>query len=113
MIHVYGIRNCDTVKKALKWLDNHDVVYDFKDYKKGQFDKDVTKRAIDQHGWDKVINKRGTTWRKLDDEAKENMDASSALLCAYQNPSIIKRPLIDQGGDIILGFDEETYADAF
>ena len=98
------------MKKALKWLDEHDVEYRFHDYKKGGFDKDVTLEAIEQHGWDQVLNKRGTTWRQLDDVVKENMDAAGALLTAFQNPSIIKRPLIVNGNNVILGFDADQYA---
>ena len=110
MLHIYGIKNCDTMKKAFKWLGDNNVAYEFHDYKKGGFDKDVTLKAIKQHGWDKVLNKRGTPWRQLPDDVKDNMDDKSALLTAFQNPSIIKRPLIVNGNNVILGFDADQYA---
>jgi arsenate reductase len=112
MTDIYGIKNCDTMKKAFKWLDAHDVAYDFHDYKKDGADKEILRRAIEIHGWDSVINKRGTTWRKLSDEQKSSMDTDSAITAALENPSMIKRPLIVTGDDIFLGFDESVYSSA-
>ena len=110
MTDIYGIKNCDTMKKAFKWLDSHHVSYNFHDYKKVGADKDVLTKAMVQHGWDSVINRRGTTWRKLSDEQKSSMDDMSAVECAMENPSIIKRPLlITDADDILLGFDEGQY----
>lgn len=110
MIKIYGIKNCDTMKKALKWLDDAGVSYDFIDYKKAGVAADLITAAISQHGWEAVINKRGTTWRKLDDDLKNNMNAESALSLAIEQPSVIKRPLLLRDGDITLGFSADAYA---
>jgi arsenate reductase len=112
-ITVYGIKNCSTVKKALAWFYDHDVAYDFHDYKKIAPDTDVLKQAIDQHGWENVINRRGTTWHKLSDDVKNSTNADNAIDLAIKNPSIIKRPLITYDDSIILGFDMDKYEQAF
>jgi len=109
MIEIYGIKNCDTMKKAFRWLDEHDVPYKLHDYKKDGFDAAVIEKAIAQHGWEKVLNKRGTSWRALDDRAKAEMDADRAVSAAAENPSMVKRPLMIAQGEIILGFDEDDY----
>lgn len=113
-VTVYGIKNCDTMKKAFGWLSDNGVDYTFHDYKKQGADQTVLKRAIKQHGWETVINRRGTTWRSLSDDVKNNMTESLAAAEAIKNPSLIKRPLIvcgDKGDDILLGFDPAVYAD--
>lgn len=112
-VYIYGIKNCDTMKKAFKWLEEEKIAYDFRDYKKGEFDADVARQAIDEHGWETVINKRGTTWRKLDDAEKENMDAEKALITAEKNPSLIKRPLVKYKNKTYVGFDQDTYQKEF
>lgn len=109
MITVYGIKNCDTMKKAFNWLNDHGVAYDFHDYKKAGADETVLQNAIAQHGWEQVINRRGTTWRKLDDAIKNTLDADSALQIALEQPSMIKRPLLRSNDEILLGFDPATY----
>ncbi len=109
---IYGIKNCDTMKKAFKWLEGNNVIYDFHDYKKQGVDEDVLSKAIKDHGWEKVINKRGTTWRKLPEDVKNTMDTKSAILHAQENPSLIKRPLLVDGKNSLLGFDENSYKDA-
>lgn len=106
---IYGIKNCDTMKKAFKWLEGNNVIYDFHDYKKQGVDEDVLSKAIKDHGWEKVINKRGTTWRKLPEDVKNDMDAQSAMAHAKENPSLIKRPLLIHGENSLLGFDENSY----
>jgi arsenate reductase len=112
-ITVYGIKNCDTMKKAFKWLNDHDVAYDFHDYKKVGANNIALAHAIDAHGWENVINRRGTTWRKLSDDIKNSMDKNTAIQTANENPSIIKRPMITHGDTIILGFDMDKYEQAF
>lgn len=113
MSDIYGIKNCDTMKKALKWLDDHNVDYTFHNYKKGGFDKGVVKQAIDEHGWEIVINKRGTTWKQLPPTVQKNMDAHKALEIAEDNPSIIKRPLLVRLGNTYIGFNPKDYAELF
>lgn len=112
MITIYGIKNCDTMKKAFKWLGDHNIGYNFHDYKKSGIDESIIKQAITDHGWERVINKRGTTWRQLEDIIKNNIDTKLALNIAIDNPSIIKRPLLLNGNKIIIGFDENTYTKA-
>lgn len=101
------------MKKAFKWLDEHGVDYDFHDYKKIPPDNDVLKQAIEQHGWENVINRRGTTWRKLSNDEKSNINTGNAADLAFETPSIIKRPLITYNDSIILGFDMDKYEQAF
>lgn len=107
---VYGIKNCDTMKKAFAWLESHGIAYDFHDYKKQPAPATLLKRAIDEQGWENVLNRKGTTWRNLPDAVKESMDAAAALQLALDNPSIIRRPMIVQGDDIAFGFDAEAFA---
>ncbi len=112
-VEIYGIKNCDTMKKAFKWLDEHNVSYEFHDYKKEGADAHILEKAIEQHGWDTVINRRGTSWRKLDETLKNSMDEATAIEAALENPSLIKRPLLISGDKITLGFKAELYADLF
>jgi arsenate reductase len=106
---VYGIKNCDSMKKAFVWLDKSGIAYDFHDYKKSGADEAVLKAAIKAHGWENVINRKGTTWRNLSEKTRKNMDEKSALAAALDNPSLVKRPLIVAGKDILLGYDEATF----
>lgn len=108
-VTVYGIRNCDTMKKAFAWLDRRKIAYTFHDYKKSGADKAVLERAIDVHGWENVLNRKGTTWRGLPDGVKDGMTAKRALSVALDNPSVIKRPLVTCGKTILLGFDEAEF----
>ncbi len=101
------------MKKTFKWLDAQNIAYDFHDYKKSGIDEEVLKQAITQHGWENVINRRGTTWRKLPKETQDSMDDDQAIAIADENHSIIKRPLLKQGDDIFLGFKEDAYEGIF
>ena len=109
-IHIYGIRNCDTMKKAFQWLDRHQIPYTFHDYKKSGADATVLAQAIEQHGWESVINRKGTSWRALSDQAKTGMTGETALTAAVDNPSLVRRPLMVYDGAVYLGFDEALYA---
>ncbi|PCJ98511.1 MAG: ArsC family reductase [Zetaproteobacteria bacterium] len=110
---IYGIKNCDTMKKAFKWLEANAVDFIFHDYKKQGTNEAVISDAVKQHGWENVINRRGTTWRKLPDDVKESMDDVAALKVTADNPSIIKRPLLIYQGNITLGFKDAEYAEIF
>ena len=110
---IYGIKNCNSMKKAFDWFDENGISYDFHDYKKQSPDEDVLTKAINAHGWEAVINKKGMTWRKFSDDVKANANADNAVSLALENPSVIKRPLIVSDTDIVLGFDEDTYKEAF
>ena len=110
MLTVYGIRNCNTMKKAFAWLDEHGVDYAFHDYKKQGLDRDRVEQWLDQAGWESLINKRGMTWRRLAAETRDNMDRETAIEVMLDNPSIIRRPLIErEDGEIMLGFDQDRY----
>ncbi|MFP4313824.1 MAG: ArsC family reductase [Alphaproteobacteria bacterium] len=113
MTDIYGIKNCDTMKKAFKWLDAHHIDYTFHDYKKGGFDKGLIESAINAHGWDAVLNKRGTSWRQLPPTIQSNMDDKKALEIAETNPSIIKRPLLYKDKTFTIGFSDDKYAKIF
>ena len=110
---VYGIKNCDTVKKALRWLDDNGISYDFHDYKKEGADKALVQAAIERLGWENVINRKGTTWRALPEKLREQMTDKSALTAALENPSLIRRPMIVRGKSMELGFDEAAYKSLF
>ncbi|MFC3121837.1 ArsC family reductase [Agaribacter flavus] len=113
MAVVYGIPNCDTIKKARRWLADNEVDYEFHDYKKQGVSEDIIKRAIDTFGVDVVINKRGTTYRQLPQETKENLNADNALALVIENASMIKRPILDTGNELFIGFTADKYAEVF
>lgn len=109
MIKVYGIPNCDTMKKARRWLEANGVEYEFHDYKKLGAPENKLKSWIRQTGWETVLNKRGTTWRKLDDKVKDNINNNSAINIMLENPSIIKRPVLESGELLLIGFKQDEY----
>ncbi|HEX2012761.1 MAG TPA: ArsC family reductase [Roseateles sp.] len=111
MITVYGIPNCDTVKRARAWLDEQGLAYRFHDYKKAGVLLPELQRWIAQFGWDKVINRAGTTWRKLDESLKAGVgDAAGAVALAQSQPSVIKRPIVQwSDGRLSLGFTPELF----
>lgn len=113
MIKLYGIPNCDTMKKARAWLAEHGVDYEFHDYKKAGIDAATLRRWIDQVGWEPLINRRGMMWRKVPDEVKAGIDEQSAIRLMLETPSIIKRPVLDTGDAIHVGFKPEQYAAIF
>lgn len=108
MLTVYGIANCDTVKKARRWLQESGVEYAFHDYKKQGCDPTLAREILESLPFEEVVNKRGTTWRKLPDEDKAGLDASSARELIQRETSVIKRPLFRRGDAWLLGFDEES-----
>lgn len=110
---MYGIPNCDTIKKARNWLKQHDVDYRFHDYKKQGVEPAQLRLWVDQLGWENLINKRGTSWRKLDESTRMNMDNELAIKVMLDNPSIIKRPLLVVQEHILLGYDEVKYQQEF
>jgi len=113
MITMYGIPNCDTIKKAKKWLEANDIDYEFHDYKKKGITKAKLKDWCKQADWEVLLNRRGTTWRKLDDEIKDNINKTSAIDIMAENTSIIKRPVIETDNEILVGFSTDTYEAAF
>ena len=110
---MYGIKNCDTIKKARKWLEADGIDSLFHDYKKDGIDEKRLTQWIALHGWEKLINKRGTTWRKLPNDIKDNINEQSAITIMLENTSIIKRPVLDTGSVILIGFSADEYAQQF
>ncbi len=109
-VKLFGIPNCDTMKKARRWLDDNGVAYEFHDYKKLGVPEKELKRWVKEVGWEALLNKRGTTWRKLDDKTKNNIDEASAIKIMLDNPSIIKRPVIESEKVLLVGFDTSEYS---
>ncbi|MES9956488.1 MAG: ArsC family reductase [Sedimenticola sp.] len=113
MITIYGIPNCDTMKKARKWLEAHGVEYQFHDFKKLGLEEKQLKAWVKELGWEILLNRRGMMWRKLEDDVKANIDEASAIDVMLEIPSIIKRPVLDLGNRRIVGFSEASYSELF
>lgn len=111
-ITLYGIKACDTMKKARSWLEEHGVAYAFHDYKASAIDAASLQKWCDEHGWDKVLNRAGTTFRKLDEAHRQDLDQARAIALMLAQPSMIKRPVLDLGERTLLGFKPELYAQA-
>ncbi len=109
-VTLYGIKNCDTVKKARKWLDDHSVPYIFHDFRVDGINKSLINDFLKQIDTETLINKRGTTWRKLSDEEKEIKNKAQAIELILGNPTIIKRPVLTAKGRLTVGFSDEVYA---
>ena len=109
MIHLYGIPNCDTVKRARKWLDTKGIEYAFHDYKKEGADPAKLTKWIETHGVDIVLNRRGTTFRKLSDAEKADIDAAKAVILLEQYPSMIQRPVVEHARGVLVGFKESDW----
>jgi arsenate reductase len=107
---IYGIKNCDTMKKARAWLDSHGVAYSFHDYKADGISKDKLKRWADELGWETLLNRAGTTFRKLPDADKEGLNERKALALMLAQPSMVKRPVLEAGAKLLVGFKPEIYA---
>lgn len=110
---LYGIRNCDTMKKARTWLDGHAVEYRFHDYKTEGIDRANLSGWCAALGWEAVLNRAGTTFRKLPDAERENLDREKAIALMLANPSMIKRPILDRDGALTAGFRPEIYETLF
>ncbi len=113
MTTLHGIKNCDTMKKAWTWLDARGVAYDFHDYRKQGIEAATLKTWARQVGWEVLLNRSGTTFRALPDSAKADMDEAKAIGLMVAQPSMIKRPVLDLGDRIVVGFKPEIYAAAF
>jgi arsenate reductase len=112
-ITIYGIKNCDTMKKARSWLEKHGVDYAFHDYKTAGIDRTNLERWSKKLGWETLLNRAGTTFRKLPDKDKQGLDAETAIALMLAQPSMIKRPVLDLGGGrLLVGFKPEMYAEA-
>lgn len=112
-VTIFGIKNCDTIKKARAWLDSHGVAYDFHDYKTAGIDKAHLARWLKQVSWETLLNRAGTTFRKLPDADKEGLTEAKAMALMLAQPSMIKRPVLQTGATLLVGFRPEVYAEAF
>jgi Spx/MgsR family transcriptional regulator len=111
-IVLYGIKNCDTMKKARAWLDARNVAYTFHDYKVSGIERAKLAAWCKSAGWERVLNKSGTTFRKLSDAERANLDEAKAIELMLAQPSMIKRPVLELGGTLLVGFSPESYAKA-
>ena len=111
---LYGIPNCTTVKKARTWLEEHDIPYEFHDFKKQGVPAELLSKLMGSLGWEALVNRNGPTWRKLPDATKTKVkDAKTALTVMQENSSVIKRPIVDRDGQYQVGFNEDNYAAFF
>ena len=113
MITLYGIKNCDTVKKARKWLEAHSVDYRFHDFRGDGLEQEAVAAWLAELGWENLVNKRSTSWKALDEQARQNMDEDAALEAILLQPTLIKRPLLDTGHERFTGFSAADYQKIF
>ncbi|MFI8608679.1 ArsC family reductase [Pseudomonas sp. NPDC077649] len=106
---LYGIKACDTMKKARTWLDERGIAYDFHDYKSAGIDRERLQQWCAEHGWETILNRAGTTFRKLTDEQKADLDQAKAIALMLAQPSMIKRPVLDLGERTLVGFKPDNY----
>ncbi len=112
-IILYGIKNCDTVKKARCWLETHEIRYTFHDFRADGIDKEMIKDFLKQIDWQTLLNKRGSTWRNLSENQKNNIDESKPLELMIEHPTLIKRPILDHDNKYSVGFSENQYEKIF
>ncbi len=112
-ITLHGIPNCDTVKKARTWLEGRGIAYDFRDYKKVPPTAAEVQAWVKEAGWEPLLNKAGTTFKKLPDADKADIDAAKAIALMVANPSVIKRPVVTGAGALLIGFKPEPWAAVF
>jgi len=107
---IYGIKNCDTMKKARSWLTSHGVAHEFHDYKVAGIERAKLEGWIASVGWEVLLNRAGTTFRKLPDKDKTNVTEARAIKLMLEQPSMIKRPVLEHGKKVMVGFSPETYS---
>ncbi|BCG65121.1 MAG: arsenate reductase [Methyloprofundus sp.] len=109
MYILYGIKNCDSVKKARSWLDKHALAYQFHDFRVDGLDRELVQTFMIKGDWEVLLNKRSTSWRQLDDTQKTDLNAEKAAALLLANPTLVKRPVLDAGENFFIGFNAETY----
>jgi arsenate reductase len=112
-VTIYGIKNCDTMKKARAWLDDHGVAYEFHDYKSAGIDRGMLGGWAREVGWETLLNRAGTTFRKLPEKDREGLSEKKAIGLMLEQPSMIKRPVLQMKGRLLVGFKPDEYAKAF
>ncbi len=110
MITLYGIKNCDTIKKARQWLETHNHPYRFHDFREDGLTAEQVKQWLGEFGWETLINKRSTSWKELDEQTRSQLNNTSAVAAILASPTLIKRPLMDYGKGKVLGFKPDNYA---
>jgi Spx/MgsR family transcriptional regulator len=113
LITLYGIKNCDTVKKARKWLEDRGIEYTFHDFREDGLSEELVRGWLAEMDWQELVNRRSTSWKTLDAETRDTMDRDSALVEIIRHPTLIKRPLLDTGKQRFVGFSAETYQRIF
>jgi Spx/MgsR family transcriptional regulator len=113
MATLYGISNCDTVRKARRWLDGHGVDYRFHDVRRDGLDSKMLQDWEQQLGWEQLLNRRGTSWRKLPEDVRNSIDKTTAMRIMQEHPAIISRPVLDDGSQLHLGFSIDNYRSIF
>ncbi|MGB5306044.1 MAG: ArsC family reductase [Gammaproteobacteria bacterium] len=113
MTTLYGIKNCDTVKKARRWLDDQAIAYRFHDIRADGLARERLQLWIRELGWENLLNRRSTTWRKLPETTRADIDRATATRLMLEQPTIIRRPILDNGGKLYLGFDSNSYRTIF
>ena len=113
MITLYGIKNCDTIKKAKKWLNQNKIEFKFHDHRSDGINKEQLFLWCEELGWEQVLNRRGTTWRKLEDDVKTGINETLAIELMLDQPAMIKRPILDLGERRVLGFKDALYQEEF
>ncbi|MEZ5571917.1 MAG: ArsC family reductase [Halioglobus sp.] len=113
MITLYGIKNCDTVKKARKWLDTQGIDYQFHDFRENGLDAEAVAQWVEELGWQNLLNRRSPSWRSLDEQTRLSMDDATAQKVVLSQPTLIKRPLLDTGQQRYTGFSAASYAKIF
>ncbi len=113
-VTIYGIKNCDTMKKARRWLDEAGIDYAFHDYRAAGIERSTLRGWVEALGWEVLLNRAGTTFRKLPDEARQDLDADRAVALMLSQPAMIKRPVLEAGdGRLLVGYKAERYAEFF
>lgn len=108
-LRVYGIRNCDTVKKARRWLDQNAIPFEFVDFRQEGISREQLVDWCQHCGWEQLVNRRGMTWRKLPEEQRNNLDQDRAIELMLENPTLIRRPVVSDGNTVTVGFDESRW----
>ncbi len=113
LVMIYGLATCDTTRAARKWLDGRKIAYAFHDVREDGLTKPLIEGWVNALGWEKVLNKASTTWRELPEKEKAGVDEKKAIALLLAHPTLVKRPVLDRGGELMLGFKADAYAKAF
>jgi len=113
MLTIYGLPGCDSCRKARKWLEDNNIEYGFHDLRVDGVDKHMLERWCNAHGWKKLLNKRSTTWRGIPEAQRSGLSEEKALVLILENPTLVKRPVAEKGGAVLIGFTAAAYRDLF